>query len=61
MGAFSTSQWVLAILAMAVAFALGFLFRARLGAGTRLARKATPFPPEIVERARKLLQAYDLP
>jgi C4-dicarboxylate-specific signal transduction histidine kinase len=40
MGAFSTSQWVLAILAMAVAFALGFLFRARLGAGTRLARKA---------------------
>src|SRR6478735_3106565 len=40
MGAFSTSQWVLAVLAMAVAFALGFLLRARLGAVTRLARKA---------------------
>ena len=24
-------------------------------------RKSTPFPPEIVERARKLVQAYDLP
>lgn len=40
MGAFSTSQWALAILAMAVAFALGFWFRSRLGAGNRLARKA---------------------
>jgi C4-dicarboxylate-specific signal transduction histidine kinase len=40
MGAFSTSHWLLAILAMAVAFALGFLVRSRLGAGNRLARKA---------------------
>ena len=40
MGAFSTSQAVVAVLAIVVAFALGFAFRARLTAGTRLARKA---------------------
>ena len=40
MGAFSTSQAVLAILAMAASFALGFLVRAQLTAGTRIARKA---------------------
>ena len=40
MGAFPTLQVVLAVLAIVVAFALGFAFRARLGAGTRQARKA---------------------
>jgi C4-dicarboxylate-specific signal transduction histidine kinase len=40
MGGFSMAQWLLAILAMLVAFALGFAYRARLGAGSRQARKA---------------------
>src|SRR3982751_5753313 len=40
MGAFSTSQWVVAVLASLGAFALGFLARSRLSAGTRVARKA---------------------
>ena len=40
MGGFSTAQLLVAVLATAVAFVLGFLFRARLSAGTRLARKA---------------------
>ncbi len=40
MGAFSTSQWAMAVLATLVAFALGFLVRSRLSAGTRQARKA---------------------
>jgi C4-dicarboxylate-specific signal transduction histidine kinase len=40
MGAFSTSQWLLAILAIAAAFALGFFVRAQLTAGKRQARLA---------------------
>jgi C4-dicarboxylate-specific signal transduction histidine kinase len=40
MGAFSTSQWVVAVLATLGAFALGFWVRSRLSAGNRLARKA---------------------
>lgn len=40
MGAFSTSQWLVAVIATLGAFALGYLFRSRLGAGNRLARKA---------------------
>ena len=40
MGAFSTSQWALAVLAMLGTFVLGFFVRSWLGAGSRQARRA---------------------
>src|SRR6187401_3573621 len=41
MGAWTMSQTLLAVLAMALAFGLGFIVRERLTAGSRRAHKAT--------------------